>query len=99
MDCFYCLSIWVAAPASLAVARRRRELPVVWLALSGAACLLERATRRAGTALRPRREESSMSCCGKKRKALDPSRPTLASPIGVSAPVGGEGRPAEAARR
>src|SRR5947208_2193019 len=42
MDCFYCLSIWVAAPASLAVARRRRELPVVWLALSGAACLLGR---------------------------------------------------------
>jgi hypothetical protein len=24
-----------------------------------------------------------MSCCGKKRKASDPSRPTLASPIGV----------------
>ena|SRR2546426_5956997 len=44
MDCFYCLSVWVAAPASLAVARRRRELPIAWLALSGAACLLERAT-------------------------------------------------------
>lgn len=44
MDCFFCLSLWVAAPASLAVARRNRELPVAWLALSGAACLLERAT-------------------------------------------------------
>jgi Protein of unknown function (DUF1360) len=44
MDCFYCVSVWVAAPASIAVARRRRDLPVVWLALSGAACLLERAT-------------------------------------------------------
>jgi hypothetical protein len=44
MDCFYCLSVWIAAPASLAVARRRSELPLVWLALSGAACLLERAT-------------------------------------------------------
>jgi len=44
MDCFYCLSVWVAAPASLAVARRPRELGVAWLALSGAACLLERAT-------------------------------------------------------
>ena len=44
MDCFYCLSVWVAAPASIAVARRRRDLPVIWLALSGAACLLERAT-------------------------------------------------------
>lgn len=48
MDCFYCFSVWVAAPASMTVARRRHELPVVWLALSGAACLLERAmTKRA----------------------------------------------------
>ncbi|HSF60639.1 MAG TPA: DUF1360 domain-containing protein [Gaiellaceae bacterium] len=45
MDCFYCLSAWVAAPASLLVARRRRELPLIALALSAAACLLERATR------------------------------------------------------
>jgi hypothetical protein len=44
MDCFYCLSIWVAAPLAVAVTPRRRDTPVVWLALSGAACLLERAT-------------------------------------------------------
>jgi hypothetical protein len=44
MDCFFCLSFWVAAPASRAGARRPREVPVAWLALSGAACLLERAT-------------------------------------------------------
>lgn len=44
MDCFYCLSVWVAAPVSLVVAGRKREAPVTWLALSGAACLLERAT-------------------------------------------------------
>jgi hypothetical protein len=49
MDCFYCLSVWVAAPASLAVAWRRRELPLVLLALSGAACLLERATSERAT--------------------------------------------------
>ena len=42
MDCFSCISIWVAAPFSLAVARRRREVPLTWLALSGAACLLDR---------------------------------------------------------
>ncbi len=42
MDCFYCLSLWVAAPAALAVTRSQREWPLVWLALSGAACLLER---------------------------------------------------------
>jgi hypothetical protein len=44
MDCFYCLSVWVAAPLSLIVARRFREVPVTCLALSGSACLLERLT-------------------------------------------------------
>jgi hypothetical protein len=44
MDCFYCLSVLVAAPATVVVTRRPREAPLVWLALSGAACLLERAT-------------------------------------------------------
>jgi hypothetical protein len=44
MDCFYCLSIWIAAPFALALAPRRRQLPGLWLAISGAACLLERVT-------------------------------------------------------
>lgn len=46
LDCFYCLSIWVAAPFSLGLVRRHRVDPVSWLAVSGAACLLEQATRR-----------------------------------------------------
>jgi hypothetical protein len=45
MDCFYCLSVWVAAPFAFVVSRRPREAPLVWLALSGAACLLEQATK------------------------------------------------------
>jgi hypothetical protein len=48
MDCFYCLSIWTAAPVAAAVARRPREAPLIWLALTGAACLLERATNEKG---------------------------------------------------
>ena len=44
MDCFYCLSLWAAAPFALAVAGRKRDAPITWLALSGAACLLERVT-------------------------------------------------------
>lgn len=44
LDCFYCLSIWVAAPVAAVVTLRPRELPLVWLALSGAACLLEQVT-------------------------------------------------------
>ncbi len=42
MDCFNCLSLWVAAPAAVFVSRRFSEWFVTWLALSGAACLLER---------------------------------------------------------
>lgn len=42
MDCFYCLSLWVAAPAALAVTHNPRDWPLIWLSLSGAACLLER---------------------------------------------------------
>ena len=48
MDCFYCLSLWPAAPLAFVVGGRRRETPIVWLALSGAACLLERTTRERG---------------------------------------------------
>ena len=48
MDCFYCLSIWTAAPVAATVARRPRETPLTWLALSGAACLLEQATTEKG---------------------------------------------------
>jgi hypothetical protein len=44
MDCFYCLSLWIAAPMALLITRKASEWPLVWLALSGAACLLERAT-------------------------------------------------------
>ena len=51
MDCFYCLSVWVAAPLSVTVTRRRAELPVVWLGLSAGACLLERLTEPSETAV------------------------------------------------
>jgi hypothetical protein len=44
MDCFYCLSVWVAAPVTLLVARSPREAALLWPAASGAACLVERVT-------------------------------------------------------
>jgi hypothetical protein len=44
MDCFNCLSIWVAAPFALFAARRRTDRLISWLALSGTACILERIT-------------------------------------------------------
>src|SRR5580704_13678446 len=42
MDCFNCLSIWIAAPAAFFVVRTPLAWLVVLLALSGAACLLQR---------------------------------------------------------
>jgi hypothetical protein len=41
MDCFQCASLWVAAPLALFVSTRPLEWLMSWLALSGAACLLE----------------------------------------------------------
>jgi predicted acyltransferase len=45
MDCFYCVSLWVAAPFGLLLGRSAQECVLAWLALSGAACLLERMGR------------------------------------------------------
>ncbi len=43
LDCFYCLSLWTAAPAALFVTRDPIQWVVCWLAISGGACLAERA--------------------------------------------------------
>jgi hypothetical protein len=44
LDCFYCLSLWVAAPFAVCLAQGWRHGLLLWLALSGAAILLERMT-------------------------------------------------------
>lgn len=44
MDCFYCLSIWTALPFGLWLGTNWLEKFLTWLALSGAAALLEQAT-------------------------------------------------------
>jgi len=44
MDCFFCLSLWIAAPFAVLLAGGVLTWVVMWLALSGAACLLQRAT-------------------------------------------------------
>ena len=42
MDCFYCLSLWVAAPVAWALGTEWLERSTLWLALSAGAILLER---------------------------------------------------------
>jgi hypothetical protein len=44
LDCFYCLSLWMSIPAAALIAGDWREGPLLWLALSGGAILLQRAT-------------------------------------------------------
>jgi hypothetical protein len=44
LDCFYCLSIWIAIPFAIWLAAGWTDGIIVWLALSGAACLLFKLT-------------------------------------------------------
>lgn len=48
VDCFYCLSMWLAIPLALGVGEDATQRGLLWLALSGSACLLEQVTRRLG---------------------------------------------------
>jgi hypothetical protein len=49
LDCFYCLSLWVAAPLAVVLADTWTERGLIWFSLSGGAILLERATSRKTT--------------------------------------------------
>jgi hypothetical protein len=46
LDCFYCLSVWVAAPIAFVIGSSWKERLLLWLGMSGGAILLERATDR-----------------------------------------------------
>src|SRR5215813_12454646 len=46
LDCFYCLSLWVAAPFAYFLSTAWRERAMLWLALSAGAILLQRITSR-----------------------------------------------------
>ena len=61
LDCFYCLSLWVAAPLAYFLGARWSERMLLWLAVSAAAILLERTTARTPNWDRPAiyKEDSS----------------------------------------
>ncbi|RZS53403.1 DUF1360 domain-containing protein [Sphaerotilus mobilis] len=48
MDCFFCLSLWVAIPLTWSFDVTLPESLLLWLAMSGAACLLERISSSPG---------------------------------------------------
>jgi hypothetical protein len=46
LDCFYCLSVWIAAPFALLLGRKRGERILLWPALAAGAILLESVIER-----------------------------------------------------
>ena len=40
LDCFYCLSLWIAIPFAILLANDWLPGIIIWLGLSGGACLL-----------------------------------------------------------
>jgi len=51
LDCFYCLSFWVAAPLAFLLGESWLERALLWPALSAGASIIEQATNPALTAL------------------------------------------------
>ena len=46
LDCFYCLSLWIAAPVAWLLGSGLEHRLFLWLALSAGAILIERVTNR-----------------------------------------------------
>lgn len=44
LDCFYCLSVWIAAPFAIFLGQKSGERILLWPALSAGAILLQRIT-------------------------------------------------------
>ena len=53
LDCFYCLSMWIAAPLAYVIGRSWRERLLLWLSLSAGAILIERLTLSEQSAVPP----------------------------------------------
>jgi hypothetical protein len=81
LDCFHCLSWWIAAPLALILGTGWRQRLLLWPALSAGAILLERATSpERGTehnvegsgppAKTSNTRREMMPCCGDKRRKL-----------------------------
>ena len=87
LDCFHCLSLWIAAPFAAILAPTWSERAMLWLALSGGACLLERARPSAPAAAYVEDEEVTDDLLRQEASAVAPG----AQPTGSRAPSGAEG--------
>jgi len=76
LDCFYCLSLWIALPFAITLGHGWREKMLLWPALSGAACLLQQATGSTTAPYFAHTEENNVML----RKPQDASSPEHHSP-------------------
>jgi Protein of unknown function (DUF1360) len=94
LDCFYCLSLWIAAPFALFLGATWAERAMLWLAFSGGASLLER--RGAGIPAAIHFEESAtppaMPDAGSTAPPA-PAAPRSADPAEPSEPDPGADEP------
>ncbi len=74
LDCFYCLSIWVALPFAWLLGQDWKHRLLLWPALSGGAILLERLIPknepRASISYLQKTKRRAIVCCGQNRTQL-----------------------------
>lgn len=46
LDCFYCLSIWIAIPFAVWMSNNWMNGIIHWLAISGGACIIQKAVTK-----------------------------------------------------
>ena len=75
-DCFYCLSLWLAAPAALGLGSTWQDRLILWPALSGAAifinCLVESFPSLPSYREEPIREEGSQCSVAVMPESIPP---------------------------
>jgi len=60
LDCFYCLSLWTAAPFALLLRKDGSGRCLLWLALSAGAILVERVTARPATFIEDKEDSNEL---------------------------------------
>ena len=68
LDCFYCLSLWIAAPFAAWLGASIAEKLLLWPALSGAAILLERITTHRAQQIEPYWKEEDLNVMLRKQE-------------------------------
>jgi hypothetical protein len=89
MDCFYCLSLWVAAPLAVALGSGVREWLLLWPALSAGAILLERLTVGRPAAIQGVYFEDRQNANALREQQTQPGRNAYAANTGPESSAGG----------